>query len=57
MYECAAALLFALERQIPQGPEWSDEEDEMYEEVEDTSRQHSQFTKWYIVCSWYKTAK
>ena len=30
--------------QIPQGLLQSDEEDELYEEVEDTWRQHSQFT-------------
>ena len=30
--------------QIPQGLKQSDEEDALYEEVEDTRRQHSQFT-------------
>ena len=34
--------------QIPQGLWQSDEEDELYEEVEDTGEQHSQFTMWYM---------
>ena len=36
---CAAAL------QIPRGFSESDEEDELYEEAEDTRKQHSQFNK------------
>ena len=37
----------AIHNQIPQGFSESAEEDELYEEAEDTQRQHSQFTTWY----------
>ena len=40
-------ILLDWELQIPQGLSESDEGDELYEEVEDTLRQHSQFTTWY----------
>jgi hypothetical protein len=36
--------------QIPQGLLQSDEEDELYEEVEDTEEQHSQLIMWYMPC-------
>ena len=36
------------ELQLPRGFSESDEEDELYEEVEDTRKQHSQFTIWYL---------
>ena len=36
--------LVAIELQIPQGLEQSNEEEELYEEVEDTYEQHSQLT-------------
>ena len=42
---------WAIRLQIPRGFSESDEEDELYEEVEDTQRQHSQFnfTIWYCL--------
>ena len=39
-----------IELQIPQRLEQSDEEDELYEGVEDTEEQHSQLTMCYMPC-------
>ena len=40
-----ATDFFDQELQIPRGFSESDEEDELYEEAEDTRKQHSQFNK------------